>query len=145
MASKVVPALLLLGFLVAVMVSFRPTPLRSVAVTALPGRAKSDTTPTMKRYWMVFLKTGPHRDQQAVIAAEIQRKHLENIGKLAKAGKILIAGPFGDESDLKGIFIMDCKDSLEAAGLVKTDPAVNAGRLTFEIKPWWTAKNCVFK
>ncbi|MBV8252780.1 MAG: hypothetical protein JO154_09255 [Chitinophaga sp.] len=145
MASKVIPALLLVGFLVTLMISFRATPFRSTAVSKLQDSLKSNQAPKMKRYWMVFLKTGPHRDQTKTEAADIQRKHLENIGKLAKAGKLIVAGPFEDDSDLRGIFIMDCKDSLEAASLVQTDPAVNAGRLAFEIKPWWTAKNCLFK
>ncbi|MBV7532734.1 YciI family protein [Chitinophaga sp. sic0106] len=145
MASKVIPALLLLGFLVIVMLSFRPTTLRSIALTALPGKAKPAPEYEMKRYWMVFLKTGSNRTQSEAAAADIQRKHLDNITKLAEAGKIVVAGPFGDNGELRGIFIMDCKDSLEAVSLVKTDPAVVAGRLTFDIKPWWTAKNCVFK
>ncbi|SHM90337.1 Uncharacterized conserved protein YciI, contains a putative active-site phosphohistidine [Chitinophaga jiangningensis] len=146
MASKVIPALLLLGFLVIVMLSFRPTtPLRSIALTALPGKAKPAPAYEMKRYWMVFLKTGPNRTQSDATAADIQRKHLENITKLANEGKIVVAGPFGDNGELRGIFIMDCKDSLEAVSLVNTDPAVVAGRLSFDIKPWWTAKNCVFK
>lgn len=94
---------------------------------------------------MVFLRKGPRRNQDTAVAAKIQRDHLANIGKLAEAGKIVVAGPFGDNGDLRGIFIMDCADSLEAVSLVNTDPAVAAGRLSFEIKPWWTAKNCIFK
>jgi uncharacterized protein YciI len=145
MASKVIPALLLLGFLVIVMLSFHPTPLQSVALKVLPPKVKSGATPELKRYWMVFLRKGPRRNQDTAVAAKIQRDHLANIGKLAEAGKIVVAGPFGDNGDLRGIFIMDCADSLEAVSLVNTDPAVAAGRLSFEIKPWWTAKNCIFK
>ncbi len=94
---------------------------------------------------MIFLKTGPHRDQPKAEAEEIQRAHIANIERLAKDGKILIAGPFENAGEMKGIFIMDCKDSLEAVSLVNTDPAVKAGRLGFEVKSWWTAKNCIFK
>lgn len=144
MASKVIPALLLLGFLVIVMLSFHPTPLQSVALNVLPPKDKSGATPELKRYWMVFLRKGPRRNQDTAVAAKIQHDHLANINKLANAGKILLAGPFGDDGDLRGIFIMDCKDSLEVVSLVNTDPAVAAGRLTFEVKSWWTAKNCVF-
>jgi uncharacterized protein YciI len=99
----------------------------------------------MKRYWMVFLKTGPTRDQDSVTAMKIQEGHLANIGRLAELGKILVAGPFGDDTDLRGIFIMDCKDEAEVKDLCSSDPAIKAGRLIAEIHPWWTAKGGSFK
>jgi hypothetical protein len=41
---------------------------------------------------------------------------------------------------------MDAKDSSEAASFVNTDPAVIAGRLRFEIHPWWVGKGTyIFK
>ncbi|MCW3467374.1 YciI family protein [Chitinophaga nivalis] len=151
MASKIIPTLLLLGFLVVIIFSFHATPSPAVslhvsALAAVPVTSHSaDTISGLKRYWMVLLKRGPHRNQPAAQAAEIQKGHLQNITRLANAGKIIVAGPFGDDGPLRGIFIMDCADSLEAVQLVNTDPAIAAGRLSFEVKPWWTEKNCVFK
>jgi uncharacterized protein YciI len=107
--------------------------------------SSSDNTVEMKQYWMVFLKKGPHRDQDSATAARIQEAHLKNIERLASIGKILVAGPFGDDWDTRGIFIMDCKDADEARYLCETDPAVKAGRLVLEIHPWWTAKGGSFK
>jgi uncharacterized protein YciI len=145
MASKVIPALLLLGFLVVVMLSFHPTPLQSVALRVLPPKVKSGANPEFKKYWMVFLRKGAHRNQDTAVVAKIQHDHLASIHQLADAGKILVAGPFGNDEDLRGILIMNCKDSLEVVSLVNRDPAVVAGRLAFEVKPWWTVKNAVFK
>lgn len=99
----------------------------------------------MKQYWMVFLKKGPHRDHDSASAARLQEGHMANIDKLAKEGKILVAGPFGDDGDLRGIFIMDCKDEAEVKRLCESDPAVKAGRLALEIHPWWTAKGGSFR
>ena len=99
----------------------------------------------MKQYWMVFLKHGPHRDQDSATAAKIQKGHLANINRLAELGKLLVAGPFGDEGDPVGIFILDCKDEAEAKDLCATDPAIQAGRLVPETRPWWTAKGGSFK
>lgn len=99
----------------------------------------------MKKYWMVFLKKGPNRDHDSTTAAEIQKGHMANIGRLADMGKILVAGPFGDDGDPRGIFIMNCKDEAEAKELCASDPAVKAGRLAVEIRPWWTAKGGSFK
>jgi uncharacterized protein YciI len=109
-----------------------------------PARAQ-EKEGVMKQYWMVFLKKGPHRDQDSVTAAKLQQSHMANIDRLASLGKILVAGPFGDDGDLRGIFIMDCKNEEEAKELCGTDPAVQAGRLALEIHPWWTAKGGSFK
>ncbi len=114
---------------------------------AQDGKAEkpSEKQYEMKQYWMVFLKKGPNRDHDSTTAAEIQKKHLENIGRLADIGKILVADPFGDDGDPRGIFIMDCKDEAEVKELCASDPAVKAGRLAVEIRPWWTAKGGSFK
>ena len=94
----------------------------------------------MKTYWLVFLLKGPNRTHDSATSARIQQAHLANIDRLHEAGKIVMAGPMGYNKDLRGIFIMDCKDSAEAASYIKTDSAVVTGRLRFEIHPWWTAK-----
>lgn len=142
MSSKVFPALLLVAFLVLLIVSFKPTRTRSNTTS----KATADTAKVMmKKYWMVLLKKGPNRDQNNADAELIQKKHIANIERLAKTGKMLVAGPFEDDGELRGIFILDCADSSEADKLVKTDTAIVTGRLSYEIKAWWTAKNCVFK
>jgi uncharacterized protein YciI len=105
--------------------------------------AKADTTPKygpMKQYWLVFLLKGESRSQDSAASARIQAAHIKNIERLAAEGKIIMAGPMGYNRDLRGIFIMNCKDSAEAAGYIKTDSAIITGRLRFEIHPWWTAQ-----
>lgn len=101
-----------------------------------------DSTPKyeMKQYWLTFLYKGPNRNQDSVTAERIQAAHIANIERLAKEGKIIMAGPMGYNKDLRGIFIIDAKDSVQAAGYVNTDPAIITGRLRFEVHPWWTAK-----
>ena len=94
----------------------------------------------MKTYWLVFLLKGPNRTHDSVTAARIQQAHLANIDRLHKEGKVVMAGPMGYNKDLRGIFIMDCKDSAEAASYIISDSAIITGRLRFEIHPWWTAK-----
>ena len=100
----------------------------------------------MKTYFMVFLKKGPNRTQHdSATAAQIQKDHLANIQRLAEEGKINVAGPFLDDQELRGIFIMNVATKEEAAALVETDPAVKTGRLIYEIRPWMTAKGICFK
>ncbi len=95
--------------------------------------------------WFVMLVKGNNRTQDSVTAAKIQEGHLANIGKLAKEGKIIAAGPFLDDTNWRGIFIMKCRDQKECEELLKSDPAVATGRLGYEIHPWMTGKNCLFQ
>ena len=103
-------------------------------------------TEEMKRYWLVLLKTGPNRKHDSISAEKIQAAHMANINRLAKEGKIIMAGPIGTEDDLRGIFLMNCADSTEVENFVKTDSAVITGRLIMKYYPWWTMKGkYVFK
>lgn len=107
-----------------------------------PKAAVQDTAPKyeMKQYWLTFLYKGPNRNHDRAMAERIQAAHIANIEKLAKEGKIIMAGPMGYDKELRGIFIVDAKDSAQAASFVNTDSAIITGRLRFEVHPWWTAK-----
>jgi uncharacterized protein YciI len=93
----------------------------------------------IRQYWFVMLTAGSNRSQDSVTAARIQQEHLANINRLYNDGKLKVAGPFGDEGKWIGLFIFDCETKEEVEKLVKTDPAVAAGRLNYEIHSWWTA------
>ena len=70
---------------------------------------------------------------------------MANINRLANEGKLLVAGPMGDDSNLKGIFILEAESVEDAKTMVGTDPAVLSGRLRAEYHPWWTARGTVIK
>jgi uncharacterized protein len=90
----------------------------------------------MKQYVLAFLKKG----SKAVDSSQrnqLLQGHLKNIGRLAKEGKLLLAGPFLDKGDLAGIFIFNVTTIEEAKNLVATDPAVKAGLFVIELHPWY--------
>jgi len=93
----------------------------------------------IRQYWFVMLTAGNNRSQDSASAAKIQQGHLANINRLYGEGKIKVAGPFGDEGKWLGLFIFDCESKDEVEKLLKTDPAIAAGRLNYEIHSWWTA------
>jgi uncharacterized protein YciI len=61
---------------------------------------------------------------------------LKNIERLHKKGKLVAAGPFLEDTDLRGIFIFKTATMKEANELTNTDPAVQAGRLRIELYEW---------
>lgn len=109
------------------------------------AQGNKNTAEQIKQYWFVLLIKGPNRNQDSATAAKIQAGHLANITRLYEEGKIKVAGPFGDDGAWRGIFIFDCETKDEVEKLLHTDPAINAGRLVYEIHPWWTAATGSFK
>jgi uncharacterized protein YciI len=94
----------------------------------------------MRQYFFVMLKRGPNRSQDSTTAAALQAGHMANISRMYQDGKLAIAGPFGDDGEWRGIFIIDAASIDEVKSLLAKDPAIEAGRLVYEIHPWWGAK-----
>lgn len=93
----------------------------------------------MKSYVMAFLKSGPNRDLDSTEAMNLQMAHLKNIERMAEAGKLVVAGPFMGDSDIRGIYIFDVETVEEAEALTATDPAIMAGSLVMELHPWYSS------
>jgi uncharacterized protein len=91
----------------------------------------------MKQYVMAYLKRGPKRDQDSATADPLQKAHLENINRMAEEGKLVVAGPFMDDGDVRGIYIFNVATVEEAKTLTESDPAIQAGRLEMELHPWY--------
>ena len=98
----------------------------------------------MTTYQVAFLKRGPNWTPAETEATKaIQEGHMANIRKMGATGKLVIAGPFADGGDLRGLFIFRVDTLEEAKALAEQDPAVKAGRLVLEWHPWYAAKNIV--
>lgn len=100
----------------------------------------------MKKYYFVFLKSGPNKDYSDT--AKIQRYqegHMDNMRKMAEMGKLHIAGPFMDKTELRGIFIMDVKDEEEITTLLAEDVYIQEGYLIYEVHPWYSMKGAKLK
>jgi len=87
--------------------------------------------------YLAFLTRGPKWTPQSTPETqEIQKQHMANIQRLAETKKLVVAGPFGDNGTLRGIFVFRVGSLEEARQLAETDPAVQAGRLALDIHPW---------
>lgn len=93
----------------------------------------------MKKYIFAFLYRGENTSVDADRAMELQRAHLENIQRMAREGKLVLAGPFFGNEDLRGIYIFNVPTLEEAEALTNSDPAIEAGVLRMELKEWYGA------
>lgn len=106
---------------------------------------EGDSVFYMKRYYLCIYISGTNRSQDSLTAAKIQKGHLEHLNTMYNKGVICMAGPFGDNTEKRGIVMFDVSSMKEAVEWIKKDPAVIAGRLTYEIHPWWGAKGSSLK
>lgn len=94
----------------------------------------------MKSYVFCILKTGP-KDAEIKEKAErdkIFAGHMANMDRLAKEGKLALAGPFGkNDRAYRGIFIFSVATIEEAQKLVETDPVIKSGMMIAELTPWY--------
>lgn len=112
------------------------------SVTAASGLPPEPDDYEMTTYQVGFLRKGPKwtpGDTPELKA--LQAAHLAHIGKMAETGKLILAGPFADGGELRGLFIFRVDSLEEAKALAEQDPAVKAGRLIIEWHPWYAAKN----
>ena len=92
----------------------------------------------MKKYVMAFLLRGDRvAEYTPEQRQEIQAGHMANISKMADMGKLIVAGPFFGNDDLRGIYIFDVQTLEEAKALTETDPAIQAGVLKMDLKEWY--------
>ena len=92
---------------------------------------------SMTTTYLGFLSRGAKwTPEQTPATVELQKAHLANIKRLAEMKKLVVAGPFGDDTSLRGIFVFKVASIDEAKALAETDPAVQAGRLVIEMHPW---------
>lgn len=108
------------------------------------GRSKRPVTPERiekeisraKSYYLFIYLLGPDREQDTKTASEIQQQHLAYLFSLRDEGKLVLQGPVLEDTDLRGIGILNVRTREEADRIVSNDPAVKAGRLKYEMYEW---------
>ncbi len=105
----------------------------------------------MRVYFMAFLRRGAAwTSEQTPATLAIGQGHMQNIQRLVASGKLVLAGPFLQPDDapagsLAGIFLLDVATQKEAEDLMGADPAVKAGRFSFELLPWYGPEEISFR
>lgn len=92
----------------------------------------------MKAYILVMLKTGPEKEPDKARRDSLFKGHLQNIGRLASIGKLVVAGPMmKNDKEYRGIFILNVKTREEALELLNSDPAIHSKLLDAELYSWY--------
>ncbi len=106
------------------------------AAVAQSTPAETQKSPASQLFFVLLNRpaNAPTYSQEKL--QEIQDGHMANIRRLGAEGKMKMAGPFLDDTKLRGIFVFSASTADEVKELLKSDPAVKAGRLEGDVHRW---------
>lgn len=92
----------------------------------------------MRRYVLVILRTGPTRVPDGEKRDAMFAGHFANMQRLAKDGKLVLAGPFANDPDgWRGLFVFAVESIDEAKALAATDPVLASGEMVADYHAWY--------
>lgn len=117
--------------------------LKNLSATLLLGLTlvcQAQPSPETDPVQWVFLNTGPARDKLKSMPKDevnqMQAAHVGNFGTLFNEGRLLAAGPLGDNGWIRGIVMLSPATEAKARECFAQDPFVRGGFLDVEMHPW---------
>ena len=91
----------------------------------------------MRMYTLVMLTPGPRKDIPQAERDSLFRGHMANIGRMAEAGQLVLAGPFEKNADYAGLYVFTTPTIEETRPLLQSDPAIAGGALGVQLYEWY--------
>jgi uncharacterized protein YciI len=91
----------------------------------------------MRNYVLVILKTGPNKMPAGKDRDDMFAGHFANINRLAKEGKLVVAGPLDGVDGWRGLFVFAVPTIEEAQTLTASDPVIIKGEMLAEYHKWY--------
>jgi len=82
----------------------------------------------------------PPNFSAAQATEQLVQSHFKHVQGLLASGKAAIAGPFGDDTRIAGVFVLNASSPEEARAMEEADPLVKEGGFSVEVLKWWAAK-----
>jgi uncharacterized protein len=126
-------------------IAFSHLLLLNLLAVATFAQAQTEPNPKPAQYFFVLLQRPANAPQLSKEAGEkLQDEHMANIRKMYGEHKLVIAGPFEEDTALRGIFVFQADSAGQVQGWANNDPAVKAGHLAAEVHgPWLIDPNAI--
>ncbi|MBI5170442.1 MAG: hypothetical protein HZA61_13215 [Candidatus Eisenbacteria bacterium] len=109
-----------------------------LALPASAGKKPVVAAPPAKLYLLALLRRGPAwTPERNAHTDSIQAGHLANIRRMFEAGEMYGAGPFGDDTPLRGLFVLATDSTGRVPDMLKDDPAIASKRLRADLYRWY--------
>jgi len=111
----------------------------AIAPARAPRTSAQDPKIEMGTFYLCLLVKPPNFSADQV-PEQLLQSHFKHVQGLIASGKAAIAGPFGDDTRIAGVFVLNASSPEEARALEEADPLVKAGGFSVEVLKWWAAK-----
>ena len=91
-------------------------------------------------YLALLIKPSDWTGGRTAETQQLLQTHFKHVQSLIAGGKAAIAGPFGDDTRIAGVFVLNASSPEEARALEEADPLVKSGGFSVEVLKWWAAK-----
>lgn len=115
----------------------KPTPPANPKYDAELAKKLGADNMGMRSYVLVILKTGPKTIPAGKERDEMFAGHFANMTRLAKEGKLVLAGPLDRVDGWRGLFVFAVESIEEAKKLTETDPVIIKGEMIAEYHKYY--------